>query len=117
MSCPCDNSLHIFRRNLQEERPGRQAQDGTLDLPPPKALPGTDVTLPSVIVADEAFLLTPNIMRPHPGRTEARLGHTATIFNYRLSRARRVVENAFGILCQWRWRFGILVRGASTAGP
>ena len=47
--------------------------------------------------------LTVNIMRPYPGRTESRLGAAATIFNYRLSRARRVAENAFEILSQtWR---------------
>ena len=78
-------------------------RDDSLQLPPPTALPGTDTVLPHVIVADEAFPLTTAIMRPYPGRAEARLGHRATVFNYRLSRARRIVENAFGILTQtWR---------------
>ncbi|XP_043217774.1 protein ALP1-like [Amphibalanus amphitrite] len=78
-------------------------RDDSLQLPPPKALPGTNTIMPHVIVADEAFPLTTAIMRPYPGRTEARLGVRATVFNYRLSRARRIVENAFGILAQtWR---------------
>ena len=82
---------------------GRRLADGSLQLPGPKALPGTPTVLPHVIVADEAFPLLSNVMRPYPGRRQARMGTQASIFNYRLSRARRVVENAFGILAQvWR---------------
>ena len=72
-----------------------------LNLPKPRALPGRDTEVPFVIVADEAFQLRENLMKPYPARA---LNDETRIYNYRLSRARRIVENAFGILSS---RFGI----------
>ncbi|XP_051159349.1 uncharacterized protein LOC127280426 [Leptopilina boulardi] len=44
-----------------------------------------------------------NKMRPYPGRCTGRMPHDQRIFNYKLSRARRTIENTFGIMCsQWR---------------
>ncbi|KAM4049006.1 uncharacterized protein ACNLHF_001716 [Anomaloglossus baeobatrachus] len=48
-----------------------------------------------VFVGDEAFPLKINLLRPYPQNT---LNAQRTVFNYRLSLARRVVESAFGIL-------------------
>nr|CAH7733261.1 unnamed protein product [Callosobruchus chinensis] len=50
--------------------------------------------------SDEAFPLNNNFMKPYP---RSNLNTQRRIFNYRLSRSRRVVECAFGILSN-KWR-------------
>lgn len=57
-----------------------------------------------VLVADDAFPLKPYIMKPY---SKKKCTEAERIFNYRLSRARRISENAFGILS---WRFRIFQR-------
>lgn len=72
-------------------------EEGTADLPSPTPLPGTDVLFPYVFVADEAFPLSTYMMRPFP-RKNINLSNDERVFNYRLSRARRIIENTFGIM-------------------
>lgn len=81
---------------------GKVLQNGTLDLPEDSLLAGAEQLgcQPHVFVADEAFPLQRHLMRPFPGSNLSRMKR---MFNYRLSRARIIVETTFGILsAQWR---------------
>ncbi|XP_057302741.1 uncharacterized protein LOC130636907 [Hydractinia symbiolongicarpus] len=75
-----------------------------LALPPPKQLPLSEdpawdqldlPEIPYVIVGDDAFALSKNLLKPFSKNT---LCDAERIFNYRLSRFRKISENAFGIL-------------------
>ena len=78
---------------------GKAFDSGTLGIPKPRILPNTtENPLPYVFVGDEAFPLKTNMLRPYPGKN---LDEKLAVFNYRLSRARRIIENSFGILAAW----------------
>lgn len=62
-------------------------------------MPGTTNEVPYVVIGDEAFPLKTYLLRPYPG-IQLDSNEKKKIYNYRLCRARRVVENAFGILSQ-----------------
>lgn len=67
----------------------------TAGLPGDGKLQGSERVLPYVFVADDAFPLQRHILKPFPHQAQS---NEERIFSYRLSRARRTVENAFGIL-------------------
>jgi len=81
---------------------GEKLETGTLNVPPNTPLVENAVPMLYVIVGDEAFPLKTYLLHPyskhHQGGDESK-----EIYNYRLSRSRKVVENAFGILAS-RWR-------------
>lgn len=76
---------------------GKALQRGSLNVPVNSTIPNTNIQIPYVIVADEAFPLKTYLMRPYPGDN---LDDRKRNFNYRLSRTRRTSENTFGILTQ-----------------
>lgn len=89
---------------------GKALEQNKLHVPKDKNLPGTQCPVPYVIVADEAFPLKTYLLRPYPGSI-INGDLQKQVFNYRLSRARRVSENAFGNLVQ---KFRIFFRSIKS---
>lgn len=69
-------------------------------LPEDAVLPKSYLAYPYYFVGDAAFPLKSFLMRPYPG---LQLTPDRAHFNERLSRARRTIDNAFGILAA-RWK-------------
>ena len=75
---------------------GKAIEEDSINFPKPEHFGGCYVSLlPYFLVGDEAFSLKPWLERPYPGKS---LTECKRIFYYRLSRARRVIKNTFGIL-------------------
>lgn len=74
--------------------------ENPLNIPPDQPLPGCDRPVPFLIVADDAFAESKRLIKPIPG---VNLSRVQKVFNYRICRARRIVESAFGITTA-RWR-------------
>ncbi|XP_055908886.1 uncharacterized protein LOC129943447 [Eupeodes corollae] len=79
---------------------GKKLLGNKLPTPQPTNLPDSPVQIPHYFVGDAAFPLATNLMRPYPVTL---LQPKEENFNKRLSRARRTIENSFGILVA-RWR-------------
>lgn len=111
----CDASYKFILADVGQKGSGNDAgiwelsqfcnglEQGNINLPQHCTLPNdrSGKLFPHMLLGDEAFPLRTFLMRPYPGRVLDDISRR--IFNYRLSRARRVIENCFGILTQ-RWR-------------
>lgn len=73
----------------------KDLENNTAHVPRSEALPGRTEPVPYVTVRDDAFAMSNYLMKPYPGRT---LDIPERVYNYRLSRARRIIENVFGIM-------------------
>ena len=74
-------------------------ESGALNLPEPTPLPGRPKKVPYVCTGDDAFPLSTFMMKLYPQKG---LTSEKRVFNYRVSRMRRISENGFGILAN-RW--------------
>ncbi|XP_025997132.2 uncharacterized protein LOC105198590 [Solenopsis invicta] len=75
---------------------GENLKNENLNLPKGTfELPGSQDRTSTFFLADDAFSLSTRIMKPYTGRN---LDEKQKICNYRFSRARRIVESAFGIV-------------------
>lgn len=80
---------------------GLNLNNSKLNLPKEQInLPDSNLKTFTCFVADDAFKLSKRMMKPYSSKN---LTHKQKIFNYRLSRARRTVESAFGIFSN-KWR-------------
>lgn len=92
---------------------GKQSDGGTFNasqlykqlktrqfMPPDSFLPETNIKMPYVFVGDEAYPLLQTLLRPYSRRD---INAENEYFNSRLSRARRCIECAFGIITS-KWR-------------
>ena len=69
-----------------------------LDIPEP--VPLNNVNTPFYLIGDSAFKLLPNLMKPYPSYSTT---NKQKVYNYRLCRVRRIIENCFGIMaCKFR---------------
>ena len=90
-----DNDAAIFN----ESELGKAFSRGAFHLPDAVQV-NSDCSVPAVLNADDIFALKRWLMKPYPGKN---LSLEERVFNYRLSRAQRTIENAFGIMsAKWR---------------
>lgn len=93
----CSDSYAFKNSNF-----GQRLEMNQLKLPKNAQLPGDRFgqEMPFVLVGDEAFALSKHVLRPYARKN---FTQATRIFNYRLTRARRMVECTFGILAN-KWR-------------
>ena len=80
---------------LKNSNMGKMFDRNQMGVRDSELIKGTNHELPYFLVVDEIFPLQNWLMRPYSGK--ALINDQRKIFNYRLSRARRIIENTFGI--------------------
>ena len=85
---------------LLNSKLGQMFEGNLLNIPVDSKLQENGKALPYFLLGDEMFPLKKWLMRPYPGKDA---DEQQRIYNYRHSRARRVIENVFGILSS-RWK-------------
>lgn len=81
---------------LQNTEFFKKLQSNSLNIPGEKEVSNNSRKLPYVFVADDAFPLRTDMLKPY--RQSDLNCIEKKIYNYRVSRARRIIENVFGIL-------------------
>lgn len=97
-----DNGRHSDGGVFSVSKMGKKFARHKMNLPVPRKIMADGNLLPYILVGDEAFHQCEYLLRPY---SKATLDNERRIFNYRLSRARRTIENVFGIIVS---RFRIL---------
>lgn len=94
----CCSDSHVFKNSQLAKR----LQQNNFNIPEKVHLTNdtNGKPMPYVFVGDEAFALSEHILRPFAKKN---LSMQKRVFNYRLSRARRMVECTFGLLAN-KWR-------------
>ena len=90
-----DAGRHSDGGVLSNSALGQAMDSGDLSLPDVSNVSGITSPIPHFFVGDSAYPLKTYMLRPYPGRY---LEEKRRVLNYRLSRARRIIENAFGIM-------------------
>ena len=106
-----NNDSGVFRNSEM----GKSFLSESMNLPEPEPLQNSSdqSPVPYFLVGDEAFALKPWLLRPYSGHG---LPEAEKVFNYRLSRARRVIENSFGILAaRWQIFHSVIQTSVKTA--
>ncbi|XP_055543313.1 uncharacterized protein LOC129728871 [Wyeomyia smithii] len=68
-------------------------RENKLGIPVPESLKNRITPIPYFLIGDDAFAMNANLLKPYPG---TQLTGLHRIFNYRLPRTRRIIENVFG---------------------
>ena len=104
----CASDAQIFQTSELREC----IENGTIGFPQADSLPNDDQLTSYFIIGDDAFPLREWMLKPFSRRN---MTIDERIFNYRLSRARRVSENAFGIMAnRMRCLLGTLEQNPQT---